>query len=143
MSVSPATSSAARLAAQVGLIALMLACGLMMWLGSPVLWLWVGAQLTNSQQPQLGPYMVVAIGILATTIALVFALSRLNRAYENLIGEQRTVRVRVPWMRNFSEQHQPTELTVFDAVLVFTALTALVAFVAWFFFVAGSPLPQG
>ena len=142
MSVSPATSSAARLVAQVGLIALMLACGLMMWLGSPVLWLWVGAQLTNSQQPQLGPYMVVAIGILATTIALVYALSRLNRAYENLIGGQRTVRVRVPWMRNFSEHHQPTELTVFDAVLVFTALTALVAFVAWFFFVAGSPLPK-
>lgn len=122
----------------------MLLAGLMMWLGSPLLWLWIGARLTNSQQPQLGPYLVVAVGILVTTIALVFALSRLNRSYEQLIGERRRVlRVRLPWMRNFSEQRRPTELTVFDSVLVFTALTALVAFVAWFFLAAGSPLPKG
>ena len=51
------------------------------------------------------------------------------------------MRVRLPWMRNFSEQRRPTELTVFDAVLVFTALTALVAFVAWFFLSADRRCP--
>lgn len=124
----------------------MLLAGLMMWLGSPLIWLWIGAQLTDSQQPQFGPYMVVAFGILATTVAIVFALSRLDRAYERLVGEQQTVRVRLPWMRNYSDQgdsRQRAELTVFDAVLVFTALTALTAFVGWFFLFAGSPLPGG
>ena len=106
----------------------------------------LGHRSIFSQQPQFGPYMVVAFGILATTVAIVLALSRLNRAYEQLVGEQQTVRVRLPWMRNYSDQgdsRQRAELTVFDAVLVFTALTALVAFVGWFFLFAGSPLPVG
>jgi hypothetical protein len=135
-----------RKAAQLGLVVLMLLAGLMLWLGSPLIWLWIGAQLTDSQQPQFGPYMVIGIGILATTVAIVFALSRLNRIYEQLVGERQTVQVRLPWMRSLSDlrdQRRRTELTVFDAVLVFTALTALTAFVGWFFLFAGSPLPAG
>ena len=133
---------AMRRPAQLGLIVLMLLAGMMLWLGDPLIWIWIGSQVTTSQQAGFGPYMLVAFGILASTVAMVIALSRLNRLYERVIGERRMVRVRLPWLRSMrDESGSNRELTVFDAVLVATAFMALAAFSAWFFFLAGSSLP--
>ena len=87
--------------------------------------------------------MLVAFGILVSTVVFVIVLSRLNRAYEKVSGERTMVRVRLPWMRSMrdeSELKRNRELTVFDAVLVGTALMALLSFGLWFFLLAGSPL---
>lgn len=132
--------------AQLGLVVLMLLAGMMLWLGDPLIWIWIASQITTSQQPGFGPYMLVAVGILVSTIAMVVALSRLNRLYERVTGERRMVRVRLPWMRSMrdeSEAQRNRELTVFDAVLVGTAFMAFATFGLWFFFIAGSSLPGG
>ncbi len=129
--------------AQIGLIVLMFLSAMMIWLGSPVIWLWIGSQVTSSQAPGFGPYMLVGGGIIASTGLLAYTLARLNRAYEELVGEARTVRVRLPWLRSLRDERSPgTRLTVLDFILVLTALTAIVAFAAWFFFFSGSPLPS-
>src|SRR5206468_6753932 len=70
--------------AQAGLIALMALGGLMLWLGNPVIWLWIGSHTTGSQQGRMGPYLLVAFGILVSTVIVAFALARLNRAYQSL-----------------------------------------------------------
>jgi hypothetical protein len=136
-------SAASRKSAKLGLIVLMVLSAMMIWLGSPVIWLWIGSHVTESQAPGFGPYMLVGGGILASTVALAFLLARLNRAYEEVAGEQQTVRVRLPWLRSLRDERNPgTRLTVLDFILVATALSAILALGAWFLLFAGSPLPS-
>jgi hypothetical protein len=127
---------------QAGLILLMALGGLMLWLGNPVIWLWIGSHTTGSQQGRMGPYVLVAFGILVSTVIVSLALSRLNRAYQAVTGHIQTVRVRLPWMRSLrGEEDSRPEVTVLDFVLVATALSAIITFVFWFFVLAGSSLP--
>ena len=127
---------------QAGLIALMALGGLMLWLGNPVIWLWIGSHTTGSQQGRMGPYMLVALGILVSTVVVALALSRLNRLYESVTGHVQTVRVRLPWMRSLrGDEDSRPEVTVLDMVLVATALSAILTFAFWFFVLAGSSLP--
>jgi hypothetical protein len=128
--------------AQLGLIILMILGALTLWVGSPVLWLWIGSQMTASQQARMGPYFVVAIGILASTIAVAFGLARLQRLYEQVTGQEATVRVRLAWLRSLrDDRNADTRVTVLDLILVTTAMLGVLGFVVWFAFFAGSPLP--
>jgi hypothetical protein len=129
--------------AQLGVILLMILGALMLWFGNPVIWLWVGSQMTTSQQASFGPYMVVAIGILFSTIATAMALARMNRLYERLTGTIPTVRVRLPWLKSLRDERATKTLSVFDVILVCTAVTGVTAAVIWFLFLAGSSLPGG
>jgi hypothetical protein len=127
---------------QAGLIALMFLGGLMLWLGDPVIWLWIGSHMTGSQQGRLGPYMVVAAGILGSTVAVSLGLARLNRIYQEVTGTIPMVRVRLPWMRSLrGETDSRPEVTMLDFVLVTTAIMGTGAATFWFFVLAGSSLP--
>ena len=127
---------------QAGLIALMALGGLMLWLGNPVIWLWIGSHTTGSQQGRMGPYFLVALGILVSTVIVSLALARLNRAYQTVTGQVQTVRVRLPWLRSLrGEEDSRPEVTVLDFVLVATGLSAVLTFAFWFFVLAGSSLP--
>jgi hypothetical protein len=127
--------------AQAGLIALMVLGALMLWVGNPVIWLWIGSQATSSQQAGTGPYFLVGMGILVSTVLVSLFLARINRLYEQVSGEVTTVRVRLPWLRSLrDERAQVTRVTVLDLILVTTAVTAILSGGIWFFFLAGSPL---
>ena len=131
-----------RKSAKGGLIALMVLGSLMLWLGNPVIWLWIGSHVTTSQQAGFGPYMLVAFGILVSTILVSMALARLNRAYERVSGRQARVRVRLPWLRSLRDDRAPAaDVSVLDLILVLSAMTALTAFAVWFLGFAGSSLP--
>ncbi len=128
--------------AKIGLIALMVLGALMLWLGNPVIWLWIGSHTTGSQQARLGPYLLVAGGILASTIAVSLGLARLSRSYERVSGHGNTVRVRLPWLRSLrDERAESTTVTVLDLILVCTAVAAVLSFAVWLLFFAGSSLP--
>jgi hypothetical protein len=136
-------TGASRKSAKVGLITLMILSALMLWLGNPVIWLWIGSQVTTSQQGSFGPYVLVAVGILVSTIAVAIAIARLNRLYEQVSGEATTVRVRLPWLRSLRDERAPdTRITVLDLILVSTAVAGVAAFVVWLLFFAGSSLPS-
>jgi hypothetical protein len=135
-------SSVRRKPAQFGLIASMIFGAFMLWVGSPVIWLWIGSQMTSSQQGRMGPYFVVAVGILASTIAVAFGLARLQRLYEQVTGQEATVRVRLAWLRSLRDERTPdARITVLDLILVTTAILGILTFVVWFALFAGSPLP--
>ena len=53
---------------QAGLVTVMVLGGLMLWFGNPVIWLWIGSQMSETQRASMGPYAVVAIGIIVSTI---------------------------------------------------------------------------
>jgi hypothetical protein len=131
-----------RRAKQTGLVILMVLGGLMLWFGNPVIWLWIGSQMTETQRASMGPYFVVALGILASTIGVSLGLARIHRRYQEVSGSVPTVRVRLPWMRSVrGEEDSRPEVTVLDVVVVSTAVFALVAAAFWFLFLAGSSLP--
>jgi uncharacterized membrane protein YbhN (UPF0104 family) len=131
-----------RRAKQTGLVILMVLGGLMLWFGNPVIWLWIGSQMTETQRASMGPYFVVALGILASTIGVSFALARIHRRYQEVSGSLPTVRVRLPWMRSVrGEEDSRPEVTVLDVVVVSTAVLGVAAAVFWFLFLAGSSLP--
>jgi hypothetical protein len=129
--------------AQAGLVTVMVLGGLMLWFGNPVLWLWIGSQMSENQSASMGPYAVVAIGIVASTILVSLGLARVHRRYQEVSGHVPTVRVRLPWMRSVrGEEDSRPEVTVLDVVVVTTALLGLLTALVWFVAFAGSPLPS-
>jgi hypothetical protein len=127
--------------AKAGLIALMVLGALMLWVGSPVIWLWIGSQVTDSPQAGFGPYMLVGTGILVSTVLVALFLARINRLYEQVSGQETTVTVRLPWLRSLRDERTPvTRITVLDLILVTTAVVAILSAVLWFFLLAGSPI---
>jgi hypothetical protein len=139
-----------RLAAMVGiekagLIALMVVGSLMLWIGIPVGWLWLGSQIASeSQQATLGAYLLVLAGIVVSMILVGKGLSKLNRAYGRVSGEEPTMKVRMPWHRSMrGEEDHRAPRQILDVVMVASVGAALVVFLLWFIIFAGSPLPGG
>lgn len=100
-----------------------------MWIGAPLLWLWVGGQI-QAATSSLGTAVVSAFFGAVLTIILVAGvlgkLSDLYRANQQARGRE-----------------DPGH-SVLEAVLVTSAGVALVAFLVWFFIFAGAePLPFG
>ena len=129
--------------AKAALIALMALGSVVLWIGSPIGWLWIASQMqTDSKGSGFGPYMVVLFGIAVTAVVLAKLLQRLNRLYGVVAGDGEPVRVVLPWHRGLrSENEGRPPRTVLDVVMVISVAIGLVAMTIWFFFFAGSSLP--
>ena len=102
---------------------------LVLWVGTPVAWLWVGSQIqgaTSSLGAALGAMFIGVVLTIAAIASVLVWLSNLYRASRQA--------------RGFDD---PGHL-VLEAVLVVSAGVALAAFAIWFLFFAGaSPVPIG
>jgi hypothetical protein len=110
-------------------VSIMLIGSLGLWLGTPLLWLWVGSQIQGATA-SLGTSIGAAfIGAVATIVILAGLLSKLSNVYRrNCLARGR---------------RDPGHM-VLEAVLVVSAGVTLFGFVIWFFFLAGAdPLPSG
>lgn len=124
------------------LVAAMLGAALFLWVGVPLVWLYIASQLVSSSQPSMGPYMVVVVGVIATVILDAMLISRLNRRYERVTGSRGEVRVQLPWMKSMrGEREVPKSISVLDAILIASVTLAGLTFAIWFFAFAGSSLP--
>ncbi len=117
---------------------------IVLWIGSPLGWLWLASQMQkDSQSTGFGPYMVVLVGIAVTGVVMAKLLQRLNRFYGEVAGVGEPVRVVLPWHRGLrSENEGRPPRTVLDVVMVISVAIGATAFGIWFFFFAGSPLPN-
>ena len=110
-----------------GLLALMFAGAIGLWVGVPLLWLYIGSKVQAATDSVGAAIGLMLVGSVATILLAVPLLARLNEAYEHL-REARG-------LENYGQV--PLEM-----VLVVSATVALALFVVWFFFFAGtSPLP--
>ncbi len=102
---------------------------LVLWIGTPLLWLWVGSQIQGATT-SLGTALGVSfIGVVATIMLLAGVLAKLSNVYQ---ANRRA--------RGLDD----TGHYVLETVLVVSAGLTLAAFVVWFFFFAGaSPVPVG
>jgi len=100
-----------------------------LWVGTPLLWLWVGSQVQGATD-SLGTALVVAfVGALVTISALGSLLARLSDVYrDNCIS------------RGLADPGN----VVLEGVIVVSAGLTITVFVIWFFFFAGAdPAPIG
>jgi hypothetical protein len=102
---------------------------LVLWIGTPLLWLWVGSQVQGATA-SLGTALGVSfIGVVATIMLLAGVLAKLSNVYQ---------------ANRRARGLEDTGHYVLETVLVVSAGLTLAAFVVWFFFFAGaSPVPVG
>jgi hypothetical protein len=111
------------------LVLIMLGGGVVLWIGVPLAWLYIGSLVQGETQSLSIALTVMMFGVAASIALIVAALMWLNRKH-----------VRLREARGL-DHHDQTPL---ESVMTVSAGLALVAFGAWFFLFAGSsPLPTG
>ena len=136
------TSPIRGLAASFVFIAMLLAA-LALWTGIPLGWIWIGSKVATSQFPAEGPYAVVAVGIIVTILFDAWLIGRLNALYVRITGTNRLTPMRPNWLKSMRDTGGIARTTtVVEAVMMGSVLLAGAVFVAWFFLLAGSPLPD-
>jgi hypothetical protein len=110
-------------------VAIMFIGSLGLWVGTPLLWLWVGSQIQGATE-SLGTALAAAfLGVIVTVTVLASLLSRLSDVY------------RANCEARGLDDPGPVML---EGVLVVSAGLTIAVFVIWFFFLAGtSPVPIG
>jgi hypothetical protein len=139
----PPTLRAGRgLAAGIVVIA-MLVAALSLWTVIPLAWVYIGSRLSDTQFPSGGPYMVVLVGIVVSILLIAWLLGRLNRVYVRITGTNAVAPIRPAWLKSMRDAPtRPSGPTVLEAVIVGSVILAGLAMGAWFFILAGSPLPS-
>jgi hypothetical protein len=144
MSTHSASSSVRphRHAAGVGLVIVMALGSVVVWLVSPVAWLWIASQMTDSTQPSLGPYVLVLVGTVLTAVVIGKFLGMINRTHMRITGRMRDKREPAKWNRSMRGERRPVnDRGVLEQVMAISVSCALVLFGIWFFLFAGSSLP--
>ena len=104
---------------------IMVGASLLLWIGVPAGWLWIGSQVQGSTDSIGLAILVMLVGAVVSIVAIAWLLGRLNRVHQHL-REQRGAADGPPLL---------------EVVLVVTAAIALVGFAIWFFVFTG-PGPQ-
>lgn len=104
------------------LLSIMLGGGLVLWMGVPITWLYIGSQV-QGETGSVGTAMAVMfLGSIVSIVVIVAVLGWLNRKHVEL-REARGL-----------ESHGQTAL---EAVMTVSAVIAVVAFGIWFFLIEG------
>jgi hypothetical protein len=136
------TSPARGLAASAIFVAMLLTA-LALWTAIPLGWIWIGSKVSHTQFPSEGPYAVVGIGIIVSVVIDAWLIGRLNVLYERVTGTNRLAPMRPSWLKSMRDSGDAVgTTTAVEAVLMGSVLLASLVFVAWFFLLAGSPLPN-
>ena len=147
MNVEMATDShsagPARGMAATAIFVAMLLAALSIWTAIPLGWIYIGSKVSHTQFPSGGPYFVVAIGIVVSILLIAWLIGWLNRLYVQLTGTNRLTPMRSAWLRSMRDTSPRLgTTTVVEAVLMGSVLLAAIALTIWFFFLAGSPIPN-
>jgi type VI protein secretion system component VasK len=122
-----------------------LAIAIVVALGVPLAWVWIASQLAGTNR-ELTPSLAIFIttGILVSYWLVLLVGSALRR---RSVGEEqeRARQRRASWNRSFRDE--PLNATdrssdPIERIFVVVAVLAIIAFEIWFFFFAGSPLPN-
>ena len=120
-------------------LALVIVLGsLFLWIGIPVLLLWAGGQLTNTNT---GFLFAALASIPLAMVGFGWLLYRLNAVYERLQGGAEGAAQHSPWLVSLSAERgrvrrsrAPRRLV--DVAMTGSALVAIVLLLVWFFFLA-------
>ena len=115
------------------------------WIGAPLIGLWVGSRLVGDEQISMLGVFGASVTMLLVALALLRMLAALDARFEALSGRGSTVRRHQPWLRSARGERQYDRdrgdvLTPLEYVLVAGVIVCVLAFEVWFLFYSGSPL---
>jgi heme/copper-type cytochrome/quinol oxidase subunit 2 len=113
-------------ASGVLLVLMMLGAGLVLWIGVPVGWLYIGSQVQASTDSIGTAIVVMMLGVVVSIVAIVTVLGWLNRKHVEL-REARGL--------------ETSGTTALEVVMTVSVLVAVIVFVVWFFIIEG-PGPE-
>lgn len=116
------------------------------WIGGPLLALWIGAQLQNQSGESLTIRPTTALAVFASLAVIALGLTRLLRlvsdAYDRAAGVAPPKRRHDSWVSVERKSYERTALTALERILVVVVAIAAVAFEVWFFLYSTSPIDQ-
>jgi hypothetical protein len=100
-----------------------------LWVGTPLLWLWVGSQIQGATESLGTALAAMFVGVVIQVLVMAGVLAKLSDVYRS---------------NCLARGHDDPGHVVLEAVLVVSAGLTLTVFVVWFVFLAGaSPVPIG
>jgi hypothetical protein len=118
------------------------------WTGAPLLAVWVGSQIQAAQDGlSMGALFAVVAVLGASVFVLAWLLAQVNARYDRLIGRSKKARVSSPWLRSMRGEREEdirreVGISGVERMVVISVVGAVLAFEIWFFFFAGSSLPN-
>jgi hypothetical protein len=134
---------------KIGLVTASALCSINLWTGAPLLAVWVGSKVQGNLNnlSMTAVFSVVAV-LAATVFLLALVLTWLNAKYDELTGRPPAARQTSPWLRSMRDEREENVrrkygISAVERVVVVSVVAAVLAFEVWFFFFAGSSLPNG
>ncbi len=118
-----------------------------LWTGAPLAALWIGSQVVRGSVLSMAAVGVVVLVLAIEVFAMVLALAWLSNEYDRLSGREPGER-RLAWLRGVSGDEgieQPgygAGITPLERVVMVSVYLAVIAFLLWFFLLAGAPTPS-
>jgi hypothetical protein len=134
---------------KIGLVAASVLCSINLWTGAPLFAIWVGSKVQgNLNNISMTALLSVVVVLAATVFGLAYILTLLNNKYDDLTGRPQTARQTSPWLRSMRDEREDDARHKYgiggiERVVVICAVAGVLAFEVWFFFFAGSSLPNG
>jgi hypothetical protein len=133
---------------KIGLVTASALCAVNLWTGAPLFAVWVGSKVQgNLNNLSMTAVFSVIVVLAAVVFLLAAALTWLNAKYDDLTGRPPAARHTSPWLRSMRDEREDDTRRKFgispvERVVVVSVVAAVLAFEVWFFFFAGSSLPN-
>lgn len=134
---------------KMGLVAASALCAINLWTGAPLFAIWVGSKVqANLNNLSMGAIFSVILVLAVSVFGLGYLLTWINSKYDDLTGRPAVARQSSPWLRSMRDERDDAVQRKYgiggiERVVVICAIAGVLAFEAWFFFFAGSSLPNG
>jgi hypothetical protein len=126
------------------------------WTGAPLFAIWVGSRFESwvgdaasgtGGGTSMRAVFVLIVVLVVLELALTFGLAKLSAAYDELTGRPQSARRTSPWLRSMRGEREDFGrekhgVSGVERVVVISVVAAMLAFEVWFFFFAGSSLPN-
>src|SRR5829696_5827251 len=134
---------------KIGIVTASAVCSINLWTGAPLFAVWVGSKVQgNLNNLSMTAVFSVIVVLAATVFVLAFILTWPNAKYDELTGRPAAARQTSPWLRSMRDEREQEVQRKYgiggvERVVVICAVAGVLAFEIWFFFFAGSSLPNG
>jgi hypothetical protein len=133
---------------RVGLATLTALVSVNVWTGAPLFALWMGSKAQgNFSSLSMGAVALTVVVLAVLEFGLVLILSWANVRYDEAIGRPPR-RARYPWLSSMRGERQEViaqrqGVSAVERIVALTVVAGVLVFEFWFFFLAGSSLPNG